>query len=94
MGLGLPVVTTSEGLRGLLVRDATEDDGLLVADDPSGQVKCIQELRTDPARWLGSATAARQAAAACNRQDVFDAALARILATAAAMSANRGPTRR
>ena len=48
MGLGLPVITTSEGARGLLVRDAEPDDAVLIAETPAQMAEAVRRLRAEP----------------------------------------------
>lgn len=89
MGLGLPVITTPEGSRGLLVRDAAEGDGVLFAEVPSRMAGMVRMLRTDPLEARELATRARQAAASIYSADVYDARLAELLDAAVRRSRQR-----
>ena len=52
MGLGLPVVTTDEGQRGLLVRDGQgETDGVGLGNDPGSLAAAVSKLHTDLDLW-------------------------------------------
>jgi glycosyltransferase involved in cell wall biosynthesis len=73
MGLGLPVITTSEGLRGLLVRDAIADDPVLVADTPAEMAAHIDRLRRDPEWGATMAGRAQACVASIYGEDNFDA---------------------
>jgi glycosyltransferase involved in cell wall biosynthesis len=75
MGLGLPVITTTEGLRGLLVRDATADDPVLVADTPAEMAAHIDRLRKDPDWGADVAGRAQACVASIYGQHNFDAGL-------------------
>ena len=88
MGLGLPTVTTAEGVRGLLVRDATEADGVLVADDPQQIVAAVTSLQQQPELWKSVSGAGRDAVASVYGAAEFDAALSALLSLAG-MAASR-----
>jgi len=60
MGLGLPVVTTPVGARGLLVRDAGPGDGVTVADTPDALADAVRAL-ADPEQWHARVGAAHAA---------------------------------
>lgn len=79
MGLGLPVLTTDEGLRGLLVRDAGPADGVLIAATAAQFARQIAALQADPGLHAAGAVAARAAVAEVYAQGRFDAAVARTL---------------
>ncbi len=93
MGLGLPVVTTSEGLRGLLVRDAAPADGLIVADQPEALAAAVIELNTSPELWHRTAGTARDSVAKVYDAQEFDRALAEVLQRALTLHTSEGPTK-
>jgi glycosyltransferase involved in cell wall biosynthesis len=82
MGLGLPVVTTSEGAQGLLVRDATADDGVLIADDPAALARHVRQLH-DPDVWTRASRAVSRRASNVYRTSAYDAGIDRVLRIAA-----------
>jgi glycosyltransferase involved in cell wall biosynthesis len=73
---GRPVVSTTAGAVGL---DASEANGLLVADDPAGFAEALRALLTDDARWGRSATAAAAYAQRCFAPETVFAPLLRRL---------------
>ena len=79
MGLGLPVVTTAEGVRGLLVRDAVPTDGILVADEPDELADTVVQLISSPELWRRTAATARDSVAEVYAAAEFDRALADVL---------------
>jgi O-antigen biosynthesis protein len=79
MGLGLPVLTTHEGLRGLLVRDAGPTDGVLIAATGAQFAQQIAALQVDPGLHAAGVAAASAAVAAVYSQGRFDAAVSRTL---------------
>jgi len=91
MGLGLPVVTTSVGACGALVRDATTDDGVSVADDPDAIAHAVATL-ADPAVARSNADRAHAAVTAAYGTGPYDRALAAVLIAAVGDdgSGNRG----
>lgn len=89
MGLGLPVVTTSEGIRGLLVRDAVAGDGVLLADQPEALAEAVVTLGSSPQLWHTTAMTARDSIAAVYAAEAYDRALAGVLDRAVAVHAER-----
>lgn len=79
MGLGLPVVTTSVGATGLLVRDADARDGVRVGDDPEALVDAVVAL-SHPGSGDDQATRARRSVAAVYSTAPYDRAAADVLA--------------
>jgi hypothetical protein len=79
MGLGLPVVTSDEGLRGLLVRDGTAADGVLIAGSAEQFADRVAELAMSPALWQSCAVDARVAVEAVYAMPAVDDAVARAL---------------
>jgi hypothetical protein len=79
MGLGLPVITTSEGARGLLVRDAVPEDGILICDEPKALSDAVIELSSAPALWHDTAATARGSVAEVYSAVEFDRALADVV---------------
>lgn len=71
MGLGLPVVTTAVGARGLLVRDAGPGDGVLVADTPDALADAVRAL-ADRERWRACTRAAHAAVTVVYGVDPYD----------------------
>lgn len=92
MGLGLPVVTTSEGLRGLLVRDGVPADGLIVAEQPAALAVAVAELNASPELWHRAAVTARESVAKVYAAAEFDRALAEVLQRAVTLHTSEGPT--
>lgn len=84
MGLGLPVVTTSEGVRGLLVDDATAEDGVLVADTAESLAGCVNRLVADEQVWGWHSTVAANRVAQAYRAPVYDAGIEQVLQMGAA----------
>jgi glycosyltransferase involved in cell wall biosynthesis len=80
MALGLPVVTTSEGLRGLLVRDAAPQDGVLVADDARATVAAVLELADRVDLWMKASARAHAAVIRVYGDSVYDLALKNLVA--------------
>jgi hypothetical protein len=79
MGLGLPVITTSEGVRGLLVRDAVPGDGVLIADEPREIADAVIDLKSSPELWQDTAVAARGSVGVVYAAESFDRALTQVL---------------
>jgi glycosyltransferase involved in cell wall biosynthesis len=88
MGLGLPVVTTPVGGRGLLVRDAGPVDGVTVAAGTDDLVAAVRAL-DDPVRWRASADAAHAAVVAVYGTDPYDRAVAETARAAVAAREER-----
>ncbi|MFM2437760.1 MAG: hypothetical protein RLZ55_571 [Actinomycetota bacterium] len=90
MGLGLPVITTSEGQQGLLVRDGRGiDDGILIAETPTALAGAIAKLRQDAALWQRCADTARRAVTVTYDQHHYTAGIAHTLATGVAIRNRR-----
>ena len=86
MGLGLPVVTTDEGQRGLLVREGQgESDGMSLGNDPESLAAAVSRLHLDDERWITMSAAARNAASRVYQSPAYDQALAQILENGAAL---------
>jgi len=79
MGLGLPVVTSEEGLRGLLVRDGLPADGVRIAATAEQFADQVTELATAPALWNTCAADAQAAVSAVYSSSTFDAAVEQTL---------------
>ncbi|QPN62406.1 glycosyltransferase [Synechococcus sp. CBW1004] len=79
MGLGLPVVTSAEGLRGLLVRDGFEEDGVLIAASAKQFADRVVELTTSHSLWEACSIRAQAAVAAVYSAPSFDNAVAEAL---------------
>ena len=85
MGLGLPVVTTDEGQRGVLVRDGRgQPDGISLGNDPDSLASAVRRLHSDGEFWSRMSTAARNAVAQVYGSGAFDQALSDILSRAVA----------
>ena len=80
MGFGLPVVTTPEGLRGLLVRDGVDGaDGVSSRSDANELAAAVHRLTHDSARWDSLSSAAQQAAAGTYGRNAYDSSLLDLL---------------
>jgi len=80
MGFGLPVITTPEGLRGLLVRDGIDgSDGVQTGSDGSELAAAVHHLTNDSPWWDSLSNAAQQAAFRTYGQQVYDSALVDLL---------------
>ena len=80
MGLGLPVITTTEGAQGVLVRDGRHrDDGLLIADAAPAQAAAVDALQSDPALWGMCAARGRRAVADVYGRAHYTSAVAGVL---------------
>jgi hypothetical protein len=79
MGMGLPVVTSAEGLRGLLVRDGNAADGVLIADSAEQFAHRVAELAMSPALWQSCAVDAQAAVDALYAMPAVDDAVAQAL---------------
>jgi glycosyltransferase involved in cell wall biosynthesis len=79
MGLGLPVVTSHEGLRGLLVRDGSVADGVLIAGSAEQFADRVAELAMSPTLWQTCAVDGQAAVEAVYSTRAVDAAVARAL---------------
>ena len=84
MGFGLPVVTTSEGVRGLLVTDATADDGVLIADTPAGIAAHVLRLAHDETEWRRLSAVATSRIRSVYGADAYAASIERVLQTGSA----------
>ena len=82
MGLGTPVLTTSEGLRGLLVRDATVDDPVLLGESASDFASQVSLLREDPARVDDLSRQAQRCVSGVYGYQSYDRSVAQLLALA------------
>lgn len=87
MGLGTPVLTTGEGLRGLLVRDATADDPVLVGTSASEFATHVRFLRDAPAEAEDLADRAQRCVAGVYGSQVYDRSVAELLALAQSLGA-------
>ena len=84
MGLGLPVVTTDEGQRGVLVRDsAGQADGINLGNNPHSLASAVVRLHSDEQFWTRMAIAASTAVANVYRADAYDRALIDIIGVGA-----------
>ena len=80
MGFGLPVVTTPEGLRGLLVRDGIDgSDGISVGGDPTELATAVHQLMDDASWWSSLSHAAQRAAGWTYGSDAYDRSLIDLL---------------
>ena len=70
------------------MRDATEADGVLVADDPQQIVAAVTSLQQQPELWKSVSGAGRDAVASVYGAAEFDAALSALLSLAG-MAASR-----
>lgn len=84
MGLGLPVVTTSEGVRGLLVGDATPADGVLVADTAEALASYVNRLAADEQFWGWHSQVGAQRVAQVYRTPAYDSGIEQVLQVGAA----------
>ena len=76
MGFGLPIVTTPEGLRGLLVHDAIDgSDGTSAGGDAGTFAAAVCRLAQDPSLWETQAIAGRLAAERAYGATVYDSSL-------------------
>lgn len=90
MGLGLPVVTTSEGQQGVLIRDgAGLADGLTVADDPEHIAAAVRLLSRDQQAWTTRAGAARTAVERVYSAATYRSGVRAVLREASAARAGR-----
>lgn len=79
MALGLPVITTPEGSRGLLVRDANATDGLAVAESPA---QFAAAVAATPDRGEDMAAAAFDRVSGTYSAAAYDRALADVISLA------------
>ncbi len=89
MGLGLPVITGEEGCRGLLVRDGSAADSVIVSDDPQAIAGAVRRLREDPHWWLDLARGAQAAASQVYARVNYDSAVTELLRQAACRKRER-----
>ena len=84
MGLGLPVVTTAEGVRGLLVDDATAADGVLIADTAESLAHHVNRLAADAQFWTWHSQVGAERVTQTYRTSAYDAGIEQVLQVGAA----------